>query len=285
MSTPLVSVVISTRDRPTRLPRALRSALEQTLQPHEVIVVDDGELGGGVLDDPRVRVVRSDRKPVNRASAARNQGVASAQCELIAFLDDDDAWHPDKLARQLAVLGPADATFCGYELVDDDGEVLGRHEPVTSNLHDELLLRPLIHTSGLLVRRGALLRAGGFDEDLDRTEDWLLALRLAEQGQVVVQPEVLVSRTPSTLGAAHHLHAVVQLYEREIEPRLSPRNRAGVAAYHRLNQGVLLAQMGRRREAVSLLWRSSARWQVLRLLTGERAWAQLRRLVRGGARA
>ena len=61
-------------------------------------------------------------------------------------------------------------------------------------------------------------------------------------------------------------------------------NRVGVEAYHRLNQGVLLAQMGQRREALSLLWRSSARWQVLRLLTGERAWAQLRRLARGEAR-
>jgi glycosyltransferase involved in cell wall biosynthesis len=101
---PEVSVVIPTRQRPALVPRAVRSALAQTLPEVEVLVVIDGPddstaraLAG--IDDPRLRMVQ--RPESGGAPAARNTGAAEARGRWVALLDDDDEWLPDKLAAQL----------------------------------------------------------------------------------------------------------------------------------------------------------------------------------------
>jgi glycosyltransferase involved in cell wall biosynthesis len=106
VQTPEVSVVIPTRERPALLPRAVRSALGQTLQEIEVIVVVDGPdpssreaLAG--LDDPRLRIVELDAR--GGAPAARNIGAQLATAEWTAMLDDDDEWLAEKLSVQLAL--------------------------------------------------------------------------------------------------------------------------------------------------------------------------------------
>ncbi len=103
----LVSVVIPTRHRLALLQRALISAMEQTYRPLEIIVVVDGvdretELYLGGLADTRVRV-HALSEPVG-GSDARNAGVLIARGAWIAFLDDDDEWFPNKIARQMALL-------------------------------------------------------------------------------------------------------------------------------------------------------------------------------------
>jgi len=104
LSTPLVSVVIPTKNRPQLVVRAVRSVLAQTLEAIETIVVIDGpdkttEHNLGQLDDPRVRIVLS---PISLGVAsARNAGVEQARADWVAFLDDDDEWLPQKLELQL----------------------------------------------------------------------------------------------------------------------------------------------------------------------------------------
>ncbi len=112
MSSTRVSVVIPTRNRPRLVMAAVASALDQTRPPHEVIVVVDGpdarteaRLAG--LRDPRVRVHVHEQS--RRAGAARNCGVRLAEGSLVAFLDDDDRWLPDKLQRQVSHWEAADA--------------------------------------------------------------------------------------------------------------------------------------------------------------------------------
>lgn len=103
-----VSVVIPTRGRPELVVRAVRSALEQSARPAEVVVVVDGPDPATVaalagLDDPSVVVVEH---PTSRgAAAARNTGIGRARSAWVALLDDDDTWRPEKLARQLAHVG------------------------------------------------------------------------------------------------------------------------------------------------------------------------------------
>lgn len=102
MSSPTISVVIPAYNRDTYLGEAVESVLAQPVEPIEIIVVDDGstdrtaEVAEGF---DGVLCIRRDR---GGAAAARNTGVNHARGELIAFLDSDDRWRPDKLERQLA---------------------------------------------------------------------------------------------------------------------------------------------------------------------------------------
>src|SRR5438045_3662637 len=113
MSTsPLVSVVIPTRNRASMLPAAIDSVLSQSMSDLELIVVDDQSVDEteaivGRYADNRIRYFKlSSRKG---GSAARNAGIRAARAAYIAFLDDDDEWLPEKLDRQLIALGDADA--------------------------------------------------------------------------------------------------------------------------------------------------------------------------------
>ena len=104
-----VSVVIPCYNGERFIGDTLRSALAQTHAPLEVLVVDDGSKDGSAAlaesFGPPVRVIR---QPNQGESVARNRGMTEAVGDWIAFLDADDAWHPEKTARQLAALGPAD---------------------------------------------------------------------------------------------------------------------------------------------------------------------------------
>jgi glycosyltransferase involved in cell wall biosynthesis len=109
---PSVSVVIPTYHRPELVLRAVRTALDQTMADLEVITVVDGRDPAtcealATIADPRVRVHVPDRHLGN--ADARNAGVALARAPWVAFLDDDDCWMPDKLARQLAAATQASA--------------------------------------------------------------------------------------------------------------------------------------------------------------------------------
>jgi glycosyltransferase involved in cell wall biosynthesis len=195
-----VSVVIPTRDRMPLLVTALRSALAQDGVTSEVIVVDDGsaqpvvplcrEVDGRVL-------VRRHADP-RGVSAARNTGIAVARGRWIAFLDDDDAWAPTKLARQLAVASASDRNwvYAGYVDVDAGLELMGGTPPPAP---DEVMNLLTGHNSvpasasSVVVRATALARAGGFDAGLRVHEDWDLWIRLARLGPPASVPEPLVA--------------------------------------------------------------------------------------------
>src|ERR1700743_3192727 len=109
---PIVSIVIPTAGRPQLVLAAARSVLAQTVTDIELIVVVDGpdpdtEAALTTVADPRLRVLR------NPASVgpgqSRNVGLAAARGDWVAFLDDDDEWLPQKLARQLAAAPPGPA--------------------------------------------------------------------------------------------------------------------------------------------------------------------------------
>jgi len=204
-----VSVVIPTHDRGRVVVEAIESALAQTHPPLEVIVVDDGSTDDtaervGRLRDARVKYLRRSHAGV---SAARNAGIAAATGDLVAFLDSDDLWKPDKVEAEIAALArypSAGGVFSDLEKVDGATFVPSfmRRTRVFSRLlaerayRDGLLLsaRALslcllqevpIKTPALTVRRSALERAGGFNEAWTSSEDWEFLLRFARRESLV----------------------------------------------------------------------------------------------------
>ena len=170
----LVSVVIAARDAERYLADAIDSVLAQTYPQVEPIVVDDGsqdrttEIARGY--GPRLRCVR---QPGAGPGAARNRGVELATGEFLAFLDADDLFPPERLARQIQELGrdpTLDAVF-GHvaEFGTQDGNGGSTHG-------HRAMLPPLAShfATAMVTRRVAFDRVGPFSTDLTvgKTIDW-----------------------------------------------------------------------------------------------------------------
>ena len=207
--TPTVSVIVPTRDR-AELARALASVARQTHRPLEVIVVDDGSRKPVRIASEAVRVERL--SPSRGAAAARNRGVEMASGEVVAFLDDDDAWSPSYLAAQAAAFA-ADreldvATTAHVECDADGRRAVPDLEPLLVYPHPlvHLLAECPLHTlSGVACRRSAFARYGAFDERLEIVHDLAWYLRVARLGgRFVHAPEPLVERAvPGGLVTRH----------------------------------------------------------------------------------
>jgi len=198
---PEVSAVIPTRDRKPLLLQALASVRAQKSVDLEVVVVDDGSCDGtadrvAALGDPRVRVIRHDR-PLGQA-CARNTGVAAATGEWVAFLDDDDLWHPSKLVEQLRALRRTGREWCYVGVIDVDADlrlVRGR-TPLPPEVVSERLPRwneVPGGGSGVAIRRVVVAELGGFDPALRGIEDWDLYLRVARRGPPAWAPQPLLA--------------------------------------------------------------------------------------------
>jgi len=288
-ATPLVSVIVPTRDRPDLVAQAVRSAVRQRYEHLEIVVVDDGSqpslaLPSDLTDDSRVRVLRLDA-PAG-AGRARNAGVQASHGPLLAFLDDDDTWHPAKIERQVELLAACDenvaAVECGFDLWDGRRLVLRYVPSPDRDLAMTLLEKPCLQPSTVLLRRSAFERLGGFDPSLMRVEDWELWVRFADDYQAATLGEVLVDRadshSPDQLGWYREM-------VRRLEPRIAvlpPAERSRIRAVHHLVEAHLLAQVGQgrlaRASALRALRERPRGWPrpalyLVRTFIGERAWA------------
>ena len=198
--TSLVTVVVPTRDRADMLLQTVRTVLAQSV-PLELVVVDEGSSDDTLvrlraLDDPRVRVVHHD---VPRGlPRARNAGIEVAEGEVVAFVDDDDLWSPDKLALQLAALDEHGASWAvGGSVTFSAGPRLERVDEVghPAEIASRLPYANAVPGGGsnAIVLRSALDRVGGFDPQIPQVADWDLWIRLAELGPPAVVPRPLLA--------------------------------------------------------------------------------------------
>jgi len=189
-----ISVVIAARDAERTIQDAVRSALIQSSPAEEVIVVDDMSADSTKqrvheLMSERVVLVDGEGRGV---SAARNAGVRRASGTWIAFLDGDDHWKPEFLQlarRRIGAVPDAVACFSAAIPVDDAGVVIGHHHMREFVKLEELVTGRIVPTtSATLVRRDAVLGAGGFFEGfrcLAGVEDLDLWWRIASTGRCV----------------------------------------------------------------------------------------------------
>jgi glycosyltransferase involved in cell wall biosynthesis len=195
-----VSVVVPTRNRKQLLAVTLESVLGQLSVGVEVIVVDEASTDGtpefvATLGDPRITLVRHDEP--RGPGAARNHGADRAGGAWIAFVDDDDVWAPEKLARQLAAADDAGAgwAYAGVVNVGPDLSIVSGSPPPTPTFVVGALPRSNPIPGGgsnVVVRRDLLRAAGGFDERLWLCEDWELWARLAQRSAPASAPAPLV---------------------------------------------------------------------------------------------
>lgn len=221
---PLVSVVVPAFDAEATLRETVESALAQSHRNLEVLIVDDGsrdrtpamaqELAGR---DPRVRLLRQNNLG---PAAARNRAIARARGELIATLDADDLWHPQKIAKQVGAIqewGDRCAlVYTWIALLDARGRFNGRYMTASDSgsIYPMLLLYNIVGTpSSALMRRDCVLRAGGFDDKLRGPEDLMLFLSLAERHDVAVIPQLLTGYRVVPGSVSHDFRAMRRAYD------------------------------------------------------------------------
>ncbi|MYA66321.1 MAG: glycosyltransferase family 2 protein [Gammaproteobacteria bacterium] len=185
-----VGVVIPTINRAHMLGQALDSVFSQTLQPQQVIVVDDGSTDSTadlVAGYSEVSYLRQENRGV---SAARNLGIRRCGCEWIALLDSDDEWLPEKLEVQFGAL----AENPGYRLIHCDEiwirdgrrvNAANRHRKRGGWIFEHCLPLCVISPSAAVIEKGLLEEAGGFNEGLPACEDYDLWLRVCSRYPVL----------------------------------------------------------------------------------------------------
>jgi len=194
----LISCVVPVFNGERYLGEALDSILSQTYRPLEILVVDDGSTDGtAALVAGYGDQVRSLFQPNAGQAAARNVGLGEARGEFVAFLDQDDLWHPEKLARQMARFAVRpELEFCVTHIRNVCSPDLNTTMAAWYRDHPRLTRALPGYLTQTLLARGTLFHAmGGFDAALRHSNDTEWFIRAAEHRAVMeLLPDTLAYR-------------------------------------------------------------------------------------------
>ncbi len=227
MEDPLVSVIIPVYNGSQWIARTLASARAQTYSYFEIIVVDDGStddtpsiVEAAAVQDKRIQLFRGPHRGV---SAARNFGFLQTHGSMIAPLDADDLWHPEKLSRQVAVMRASSPkvglVYCWSVEIDKDDFIIPpvrNGSTIEGNVIAEVVANVGIMDSGSipLIRRSCLEAIGGYDPDPQSVEElWKLSMALGQVCEFAVVPRHLVGYRRSTSSNSRK----VAMMERSLE--------------------------------------------------------------------
>ena len=202
---PLVTIVIPAYDAAKLITGALESVFRQTFTDYEVLVVNDKSHDTPELERVLApyfdRITYLVREENGGVAAARNTAIRAARGRYIALLDSDDAWEPEYLAEQVAVLD-ADPTLA---VVYPNALIVGDHPHAGRTFMDVCPSEGPVTVASLLearcsvfissvLRRESLLRVGLFDENLRSAEDFELWVRLTAAGERIVYQRKILAR-------------------------------------------------------------------------------------------
>jgi glycosyltransferase involved in cell wall biosynthesis len=228
MKPSLISCIVPVFNGERYLKETINSILEQTYRPLEIIVADDGSTDG------TAKVVANYKEqvfylwqPNAGTAAARNLGLSAAKGEFVAFLDADDLWHPEKLARQMARFHERpELDFCITHVQNFwIPELVEEEKQFRNNRRSKPL--PGYTTYTLLARRILFEKIGQFITTLRHSDDTEWFLRASERGAVKeLLPDVLAYRRLHHNNLSRlHSSASVDEYLRLVKASLDRRRR------------------------------------------------------------
>ena len=234
---PLVSVIMPAYNTDKYIGDSIQSVLCQTYNNWELLVVDDGStdntaaiIESFAAKDSRVKYIFQQN---GRQAKARNTGIARSKGTLLAFLDSDDLWMPNKIEQQMIALSAtgADVIYTSGLIICEPGSTSHATEfPIVAGtvaskkMFDLLLLHNHIPVQSVLVRLDAFSKAGPFDESLQYhgCEDYELWLRLAANGALFHgMPEKLITYRRHPTATTHNnsrvLKPMLRVVQRHID--------------------------------------------------------------------
>ncbi|WP_226022870.1 glycosyltransferase family 2 protein [Halomicrobium salinisoli] len=238
-----VSVVIPTLGRRDRLQRAIESVEAQTERPESIVVVDgsdDRTVESLVADlDVPFDTTYVHQTGDGGLSGARNLGIEVGDSDLVAFLDDDDQWFPEKLERQVAAYERTGRglIFCGIKNVRPDGSVTNvrRAESVPDD-RSILTGNSIGSPSAVLARRSDVEAVDGFDEGLPTQEDWDFYIRMLQRTEAAAVPDPLVLKEYNPEGMSrnveHSERDLFRVYRKHREKYDAETERDFMGNYH-----------------------------------------------------
>lgn len=269
---PLVSVIIPAYNRERTLRRAVESALEQTVQDIEVIVVDDASndntakvAQGLALSDARIRLIQN---ACNRgAQAARNTGARAATGEWLSFFDSDDWMLPTSIEARLTL-----ARKQNVKVVHSDAFVLGQGQnralfgvpPLSGSIYTALLRAPGPLFPSMIVAADTFREMGELDEGLVAYQEWDTAIRLARRHAFGFVPEPTFvydctgndTISKNFLRSAEGYEYVVRKHLSQILLHLGPQ---AVSQHYQIIGGQY-AQAGASKMVIKSSWKSFFWW-------------------------
>ena len=193
-----ISVVIPTFNRISLVARAIDSVLKQSLNPYEIIVVDDGsDDGTSEMIQNKYKSIKLIQQQNNGVSAARNNGIKHAKGDWIALLDSDDEWTEKKLENQVdRLIKTPEYDFCHTnEIWIRNGVRVNqrkKHEKYGGYIFDKCLDICRISPSSVLFRKNILDHVGWFDDQLPVCEDYDLWLRITAEYRILFIDDPLI---------------------------------------------------------------------------------------------
>jgi Glycosyl transferase family 2 len=195
-----VSVALPVYRDAERLPHAARCITSQSLRDLDIIIILNGSdaptkaaAASLARSDSRIRILDL---PEPNLAIALNAALESARCDLVARMDADDSCPPERLRLQAEFMGanPKIAALgCAWELIDSRAQVISTVRPpqAPADLRWRLLLGNILAHGSMMLRRSAILKAGGYDPRCTRAQDFELWLRLSRTADLAALPQIL----------------------------------------------------------------------------------------------
>lgn len=229
-----LSVIIPVFNGAKFIAKTVQTALDQTYENYEVIVVNDGSTDETLAKlTPFLDSIRVISIPNGGVSNARNTGILASIGEYVAFLDADDLWYPEKLKQQIEAMKANPGVglcFCNYATRSQlghktvhfdqfkDNKKLKLNCTMAESSFEELIKGNFVGTcSNVIVRRDVLDRTGLFDTRLRQAEDYELWIRCALDTKFLSMSKVLLTKTTHETNLTNNLTETWQCHERVLE--------------------------------------------------------------------